>query len=232
MVSIDLVEEMPWNKYTIKDSLVHNVPQGWEDFFESVDSTLTTISDTLHSLALSGKRIWPKLPNVFNAFYMCRPHSVRAGLVGKDVYHQPNVSYGISFSSYPNAPVPSSLKNVYKKLEQEGYSTSKNGYLGKWANEGVFLINTSLTVTEGIAGSHMKIWAPFTKALFKYLQKDIVWILWGNDAQIYRKYFVHVIIGSHPSGLNRTGTFLVCNYFRPCNEILKSLGKGVIDWNL
>ena len=207
------------------------VPNGWEEFFSH-----SPIQEILNTLNEEKRQLCPEPENVFNAFHMCSPDEIKCIIVGQDPYPTKGVAYGLSFSSKPNCPTPASLRNIFKKLQQEGYTT-KTSCLEKWARQGVFLINTALTVPEKCAGAHTELWYNFTLNLFQYLSKKegIVWILWGKKAQLFRGYVNEkclLIEGGHPSPINMHGGFLDKDYFTPCNKFLEIQGKDVIDWNL
>ncbi len=263
-------EEISWTNSSLIEAINIACPFGWEEFFtsDSVKKELEVISKVIQEQtaiktvesqdekqiqASSIQRtVWPKLSHVFNAFDMCSYFNLKCVIIGQDPYPTPGVAYGLSFSSAPGAPTPASLKNVFKKLRMEGYTTD-NSYLGSWVKQGVFLINTALTIPEKVEAdkivfsstaekrnfnTHLDLWEPFTIALFKYLRnkKNVVWILWGKHAQCYA-YLLDpvnncIIQGSHPSPLNRMGDFLGTEYFKPCNNYLISKGIRPINWNL
>lgn len=234
MSDIELYEELNWGNCTLEQSLIGNIPEGWEDFFESAKDIIHELSEALKKDA---RVICPVLPNVFNAFYMCPYKDIKCLILGQDPYADPKTAYGLAFSSYPKAPVPASLRNVFKKLREEGFSTSTS-YLEKWARQGVFLINTALTVPQGCPEKHLDLWEPFIRQLFLHIRKrdKIVWMLWGKKAQFYRNFVNPVnnllLEGGHPSPVNTKGDYLDKDYFRPCNKYLIAVGKSPIDWNL
>ena len=218
-----------WKNSRLEQWVINNYPQGWEDFFDKAKDILIEISDVL---AQENRHVWPLMSDVFNIFYMCRPDQIKCIIVGQDPY--PNKSAcGLAFSTKGTKGTKEiqstpSMKNILKKLQQEGY-TATTSNLEKWVKNGVFLINTALTVPEG--GNHLKLWKPFTDLLFeylKYLKNQHVWILWGVKAQAYQKYGHKVITGGHPSPANGLGNFLSSDYFNKCNEYLTEK----IDWNL
>lgn len=234
MSDVILVEEVSWKNSTLEQSLIGNIPEGWEEFFESAKDIIHEISE---ALAKDTRTIWPELPNVFNAMYMCPYDNIKCIILGQDPYPTPKTAYGLAFSSYPGASTPASLRNIFKKLREEGFATSTS-YLEKWARQGVFLINTALTVPQGCPEKHLDLWEPFIRHLLLYIRKKekIVWILWGKKAQFYRNFATvsnnHLLEGGHPSPVNTRGDFLDKDYFRPCNKYLESVGKVPIDWNL
>lgn len=233
---VSLVDIIDWKSHTLTDLLFNNIPQGWETFFSSQE-TLQSISESLHEETQKGVELCPDISNVFNAFYMCPFNEIKCVIVGQDPYHSPKTAYGLAFSSYPHSTPPASLRNIFKKLRQEGFSTS-TGYLGKWASQGVFLINTALTVPVGCPEKHLKLWEKFIECLFLYLSQktSIVWMLWGKKAQKFRNFIDEtknlLLEGGHPSPVNTRGDFLNKDYFHVCNMYLNTIGKSSIDWNL
>ena len=162
-------------------------------------------------------------------------------ILGQDPYHGPNQAHGLSFSVKPGIQPPPSLRNIYKELHTDiGCSIPNNGYLKKWADQGVLLLNTVLTVRAGEANSHKnKGWEVFTDKIISKLneRKDpIVFILWGNNAISKKKLITnpqHYIIQSvHPSPLSATRGFFGSKPFSKTNEFLKSINKQEIDWQI
>ena len=148
---------------------------------------------------------------------------------------------GLAFSHFPDRnKIQPSLKNIYKELESEGFKVNhESGDLTSWAEQGVFLINTALTVRQGEAGSHTLIWKGFTSALFEYLNErndGMIIVMWGNVAQSYSELFDdekhRKIMTVHPSPLSANRGFFGSNPFTKVNKMLTKIGKEVIDWNL
>lgn len=233
---IILDSEPTWKNQSLQDYLTHNIPDKWESFFEQ-----SSVKDIIAKISLylseEKRTIWPFLPNLLNAFFMCPFDKLKVVIIGQDPYHTPNTAYGLAFSTCPKGNFPPSLKNIFTKLKQEGF-TAKNPCLESWARQGVFLINTALTVAESSPESHLKIWTDFTMDLIKFISKKekVVWILWGGKAQMYRGFIKpshsKLIEGGHPSPMNTTGSFLDKNYFRECNQYLQSKNITPINWNL
>ncbi|MGL5703324.1 MAG: uracil-DNA glycosylase, partial [Cetobacterium sp.] len=150
-------------------------------------------------------------------------------------------AHGLAFSVKKDIKIPPSLRNMYKEIsaEEEG-DTFNHGCLESWAEQGVFLLNTALTVRESDANSHSKIgWSVFTDAVIKKInEKDetVVFVLWGNNAKAKKKYITnekHIILeGVHPSPLSASRGFFGCNHFKDINKILKKLYGVKIDWNI
>ncbi len=187
------------------------------------------------------KTIYPNMYDIFNALHYTSYRDVKVVILGQDPYHGPNQAHGLSFSVKPGVRIPPSLINIYKELHDDlGCFIPNNGYLTKWANEGVLLLNTSLTVREGDANSHSKIgWEIFTDHIIKLLNEredPVVFILWGNNA-IKKEALItnrrHYIIKSvHPSPLSASRGFFGSKPFSKTNKFLESIGKKPIDWQI
>ena len=187
------------------------------------------------------KEIYPDMNDIFNALHYTDYNKVKVVILGQDPYHGPNQAHGLSFSVKPGVKPPPSLKNIFKELHTDlGCYIPNNGYLKKWADEGVLLLNTVLTVQSGSANSHNgKGWNIFTDKIISALneRKDpIVFILWGNNA-IGKKALItnkdHFILQSvHPSPLSATRGFLGSKPFSKTNNFLVSIGKEPIHWQI
>lgn len=187
------------------------------------------------------KTIYPEAKDIFNALKYTAYKDVKAVILGQDPYHGPNQSHGLAFSVKPGVRIPPSLRNMYKELKEDlDCYIPNNGYLKKWAEEGVLLLNTSLTVRGGEPNSHSKIgWEIFTDGLIKLLneRKDpVVFILWGNNARSKKKlisnHWHYIIESVHPSPLSASRGFFGSKPFSKTNEFLKSIGKEPIDWQI
>ena len=187
------------------------------------------------------KKIYPGMYDIFNALHYTDYDKVKVVILGQDPYHGPNQAHGLSFSVKPGVPAPPSLKNIYKELHDDlGCYIPNNGYLKKWADEGVLLLNTVLTVRAGLANSHKgKGWEKFTDSVIKALnerEEPMVFILWGNNA-ISKKSLItnknHLILQSvHPSPLSASRGFFGSKPFSKTNEFLVSKGIEHIDWQI
>jgi uracil-DNA glycosylase len=185
--------------------------------------------------------IYPNMHDIFNALHYTAYKDVKVVILGQDPYHGPNQAHGLSFSVKPGVGIPPSLLNMYKELQTDlGCYIPNNGYLKKWADQGILLLNASLTVRAHTANSHKgKGWEILTDKIISLLndRKDpVVFILWGNNAiskekLITNKY--HYIIKSvHPSPLSASRGFFGSKPFSKCNDFLKSTGKNPIDWQI
>lgn len=187
------------------------------------------------------KVIFPNAYDIYNALHYTDYKDVKVVILGQDPYHGPNQSHGLAFSVKPGVPIPPSLRNMYKELHTDlGCYVPNNGYLEKWAREGVLLLNTALTVRSGEANSHRKIgWEKFTDRIIELLNEredPIVFILWGNNAISKEKLITnkqHYIIKSvHPSPLSASRGFFGTKPFSKTNNFLISIGKKPIDWQI
>lgn len=188
----------------------------------------------------AGKTVYPPGPLIFNAFNHTPFDKVKAVIIGQDPYHGAHQAHGLSFSVQKGIPVPPSLRNIYKELSSdiENFQTPSHGDLTKWADQGVLLLNATLTVRAGEAASHQKKgWEEFTDAAIHKLaeqREGIVFLLWGKYAQSKaslideNKHFI--LKAPHPSPLAQG--FNGCKHFSKTNEILKQAGQQEIDWTL
>ncbi|HSU27742.1 MAG TPA: uracil-DNA glycosylase [Chitinophagaceae bacterium] len=188
-----------------------------------------------------GKTIYPKGADIFNAFNTTPFDKVKVVILGQDPYHGPGQAHGLCFSVPRGIPPPPSLVNIFKELQDDiGISIPNHGNLTHWAEQGVFLLNASLTVRAGEPMSHAKIgWAEFTDTVIRILseqRENIVFILWGKFAQEKRILIddsKHFILRSvHPSPLSAHAGFFGCKHFSKTNEWLVSKGIDPIDWSL
>ncbi|MCI2253788.1 uracil-DNA glycosylase [Domibacillus sp. PGB-M46] len=185
--------------------------------------------------------IHPDMDDIFNALHFTPYQNVKVVILGQDPYHGPNQAHGLSFSVQPGIKPPPSLKNMYKELKEDiGCEVPNHGYLKQWADEGVLLLNTVLTVREGKANSHRnKGWETFTDQVIRLIserEKPVVFLLWGRPAQSKKALIDinrHVIIESpHPSPLSASRGFFGSRPFSKANEALASMGESPINWCL
>ncbi len=186
-------------------------------------------------------RVFPPGPLIFNAFNHTPFGKVKVVFIGQDPYHGYGQAHGLCFSVPNGVPKPPSLVNIFNELENDlGISPPPHGNLEKWADQGVLLLNATLTVRENQAGSHQrKGWEAFTDAAIRQLsvQKDgVIFVLWGNFA-IAKKELIDstrhpVLTAAHPSPLSASKGFFGCHHFSKINEILREQGKQEIDWRL
>lgn len=185
--------------------------------------------------------IFPPKEDIFNAFHSTPLSEVKVLLLGQDPYHNYNQAHGLSFSVKPGQDIPPSLQNIYKELNEDmGCYIPNNGYLQKWANQGVLLLNTVLTVRAHDPNSHKGYgWEKFTDAIIKVvnsIDRPIVYFLWGAPAQKKKAMLnnpKHLILEApHPSPLSAYRGFFGCKHFSRCNEFLVANGIEPIDWQI
>ena len=185
--------------------------------------------------------IFPRPHEYFQALNMTSFDQVKVVLLGQDPYHGPHQAHGLCFSVRPNIPFPPSLKNIFTELKRDmRVDYPKHGCLENWAKQGVLLLNSTLTVIQGRAGSHQNQgWETFTDRILSLLneQKDhLVFMLWGSYALMKGKFLDHtrhlVLKAPHPSPLSAHRGFFGCGHFSKANEYLSSKGKNKIDWSL
>lgn len=183
--------------------------------------------------------VFPHPSRVFRAFELVAPEEVRVVILGQDPYHTPGVADGLAFSTLPDNSIPPSLQNMFKEIESEfGISVHRNPDLTRWAQQGVLLLNASLSVRSGQANSHADYgWHTFTDAVISAIsrtQEHGVFLLWGAFAgkkEDLIDWTKHLILKSaHPSPLSASRGFFDNNHFKTANEYLKEHGRGEIDW--
>ena len=187
------------------------------------------------------KTVYPPYDEIFNAFKMTPLANVKVVILGQAPYHEAGQAHGLAFSTPDGRPIPRSLKNIFKEINAEyGYPIPESGCLEDWARQGVFLLNTVLTVEDGNANSHSKCgWQTFTDNVIRILNEQnqpIVFLLWGKQAEKKKELITNpdhlVLITSHPSPFSARRGFLDCNHFKSANEFLKEKETEEIDWRL
>ena len=218
------------------------LPKGWLNLLESEFSKkyMSDIKTFLYSEYSNNKIIYPSKSLIFNAFNLCDFEKVKVIILGQDPYHGPDQAHGLSFSVRKNIPFPPSLKNIIKELENDiGVKFQQNdGNLSKWAKQGVFLLNTTLTVEKSKPLSHSKIgWELFTDKVIELLsekKQNLVFILWGKHAQAKNQLIdnsKHLVISStHPSPLSAHRGFFGSKPFSQTNKFLISKNINEINW--
>lgn len=186
-------------------------------------------------------QVFPPADDIFNAFHLTPLGRVKVVIIGQDPYHNVGQAHGLCFSVKPDVDIPPSLVNIYKELHEDlGCEIPNNGYLVKWAKQGVLMLNTVLTVRAHAANSHRgKGWEEFTDAAIRALNKQdrpIVFILWGRPAQMKEKMLDnpnHLILKApHPSPLSAYNGFFGSKPFSQTNRFLESHGETPIDWQI
>lgn len=187
------------------------------------------------------KKVYPDMYDIFNALKFTSYGDVKVVILGQDPYHGEGQAHGLCFSVKKGIEPPPSLKNIFKELNRDtGMKTPSHGELTSWANQGVLLLNTVLTVRAGEANSHKGMgWEIFTDRVIQLLndrEDPIVFILWGANARRKKETITNtrhfVLEAAHPSPLSAYNGFFGCGHFSKTNKILKSLGKTPIDWEI
>jgi uracil-DNA glycosylase len=210
-----------------------------EDYLRRPD--MQALAAFLRVQKTDGKHIYPPGPAIFSAFDHTPFDAVRVVILGQDPYHGPGQAHGLCFSVPAGVRVPPSLDNIFKEIQRDlGIARPDHGCLTPWADRGVLLLNSVLTVEEGRAGAHQgKGWEGFTDAAIAALNREregLVFLLWGAYAQ--RKGSLidrnrHCVLTSvHPSPLSAHRGFLGCGHFSAANQYLESHGQAPIDWSL
>ena len=190
----------------------------------------------------AGITVYPPERDVFNAFRTTEFGNVKVVILGQDPYHGAGQAHGLAFSVQPEIAVPPSLVNIYKELatDIEGFQIPQHGYLQHWAEQGVLLLNTVLTVRAGVAHSHATFgWEVFTDEVIRQLDKErehLVFMLWGSHAQKKGAFIDRnrhlVLTAPHPSPLSAYRGFFGCKHFSQANAYLQANGLKPIDWQV
>lgn len=186
-------------------------------------------------------KIHPDMYDIFNALKWTPYADTKVVILGQDPYHEEGQAHGLAFSVKRGVKIPPSLLNMYKELEHElGCYIPNNGYLEKWAKQGVLLLNSSLTVRDGLANSHRnKGWEIFTNRIVECLNEredPVIFMLWGNNAKEKSAVITNpqhkILTAAHPSPLSASRGFFGCNHFKTANRMLEEMGKSPIDWQI
>ncbi|EHQ30695.1 uracil-DNA glycosylase [Mucilaginibacter paludis] len=190
----------------------------------------------------TGQVVYPRGKDIFNAFWTTPFTNLKVVILGQDPYHGANQAHGLSFSVQKGVPLPPSLQNIYKELQTDipGFIMPTHGDLTEWAEQGVLLLNATLTVRANSAGSHQKSgWEIFTDKVISQIseQKEgVVFLLWGKFAQakavLIDEKKHHILKAAHPSPFSAYNGFFGCHHFSKTNAILTKEGKQPIDWQI
>lgn len=220
------------------------VAKNWSDLLggEKQKPYFQQTLQAVEAARASGIEVYPPAAQVFDAFRVTPLDQVKVVILGQDPYHGPGQAHGLCFSVLPGIAPPPSLVNIFKELVRDvpGFRTPNHGCLQSWAEQGVLLLNTVLTVEQGRAHSHANLgWETFTDAVVEGLNdqcEGLVFMLWGNHAQkkgarIDRQRH-HVLTAPHPSPLSAHRGFIGCGHFSKASQILSNQGLSPIDWTL
>ncbi len=222
---------------------IANLPESWKVPLggEWTAPYMQDLRAFLRQEMAEGKQIFPKPGDWLGALEMTPLNQVRVVILGQDPYHKPGQAHGLCFSVPPGNPIPPSLRNIYKELQADlGIAPARHGHLDHWANQGVLLLNSVLTVELAQAASHKgRGWERFTDAIIQIIdarQAPVVFLLWGSYAQ-KKAAFVdtsrhRVLNAAHPSPLSAHNGFHGCRHFSQANEVLTQMGMPPINWEL
>jgi uracil-DNA glycosylase len=215
----------------------------WADLLkeEKQKEYFKNIVSFLNSERRSGNVIFPKKENIFNAFTLTPFEDIKVVILGQDPYHGEGQAHGLSFSVPVGTRLPPSLKNIYKEISTDlGLEFGNNGCLESWARQGVFLLNSVLTVESGKPASHAKIgWETFTDEVIRKISEHkngVIFLLWGNFARSKKSLIdtkKHTVLESpHPSPFSAYSGFFGSKHFSKANEKLKMQGLNTINWEI
>ena len=216
------------------------LPNDWDQEFKlsGIPLDLFLPIERLKELQDIQSEIYPDIDNVYNAFKLCSFKDTKVVILGQDPYHQKGVANGLAFSVNPGCKIPASLRNIYKEIESDvDAEINKNGDLNHWAEQGVLLLNCSLTVEDSKPGSHSSFgWENITDSVIKLLNKksNIVFLLWGAHS-IKKRYLIDeskniVFTAPHPSPLSAYRGFFGCKHFTKTNLYLAKNRIKTINW--
>lgn len=216
------------------------IEESWKAHLASEfeQSYFTQLSEFVHD-EYQNASVYPPPRQVFRAFDECPFDQVKVVILGQDPYHGAGQANGLCFAVGQGVAVPPSLQNIFKEIEADlGHPVSHDADLSRWARQGVLLLNATLTVRAGVAGSHQgRGWEQFTDAAVRALNKErehIVFILWGNYAKKKGAHIdrtKHLVLESaHPSPLSACNGFFGCKHFSKANDYLKAHGQTPIEW--
>jgi uracil-DNA glycosylase len=219
---------------------LNKIPNDWDYEFKNngISFNLFEPINKLLSFQQVGKEIYPGLKDIYKAFELCSFSNTKVVIFGQDPYHQPGLANGLAFAVNRGNKIPSSLKNIYKEIQDDiGDCVHNSGNLEQWAAQGVLLLNSSLTVNKSEAGSHKSIgWNILVDSVINLLniKGGVVFLLWGRDAQekekLINKNVNHILKSSHPSPLSSYRGFFGCKHFSLTNELLIKNKKPPILW--
>jgi uracil-DNA glycosylase len=215
----------------------------WEFLFENKEIKLLLNSIEIELNKLDPQKILPEIPDIFNCFKLTKfPPSVI--ICGQDPYINKGEAMGLAFSVREATKIPPSLRNIFNEIKESNYIPSSNepykiptnGNLTRWAEQGVLLLNSALTVELGSSSSHKLIWKNFSDLVIELIcnkHSSMVFMLWGDHAKQKKKFIKTgncILESSHPSPLSVTKGFKGCDHFRKCNDYLKSHNMSEINW--
>nr|WP_297398986.1 uracil-DNA glycosylase [uncultured Marinobacter sp.] len=217
--------------------------RGWKEHLseEFRQPYMQSLAEFLAAEEQAGKVLFPASQHCFNALNSTPLANVRVVILGQDPYHGPGQAHGLCFSVRPNVPTPPSLINIFKEIQDDlGIAPPDHGCLQPWAEQGVLLLNSVLTVVQGQAGAHQgKGWETFTDKVIETINREregVVFLLWGSYAKKKGQHIDRnkhrVLDGPHPSPLSAYRGFFGCRHFSKANAWLEQKGRSPVSWQL
>lgn len=233
------LEELP-------EFLPNLIPLGWIELLRDYETEISDAGKTLCRLVKNERQlICPRPHDIFKALTLTPWWEVKVVIIGQDPYYQADdgipSATGCCFECRPGDPIRQSLKNIFTVLKKtiDGFEIPDSGDLSKWASQGVLLLNASLTTNANVANAHKSIWKFFPLRILQFLskkRKNVVYMLWGRDAQAHRDAISTstnlILTSSHPVAQGAANDFLRCDHFNDCNRHLVATGQTPIDWRL
>lgn len=213
----------------------------WDDILNEplLNEYLKAPMSDVNNYINSGKTIYPPKENIFRALDLTPLENVKVVILGQDPYHEVGQANGLAFSVYDGVKMPPSLRNMFKELQDDlGGELRTNTDLSDWAEQGVLLLNTALSVIEGQANSMSKVWEPFTDRLIQLIDENkspVIFVLWGGNAKkkksLIKNNRKYIIENAHPSPLSAYRGFFGSKPYSKINGMLVELGEKEIKWN-
>jgi uracil-DNA glycosylase len=222
------------------NQLISNIDTDWKNIIDNIYQNNMSQLHKINDLLNSNQTLYPPKNLIFNSFNKFNFKDTKVVILGQDPYHQKDQAMGLAFSINKGIKNPPSLKNIIKEIKNNYITSNIEDYEGDLtylSDQGVLLLNSSLTVLDSKPGCHMKNWENFTNNIIKYISnnhQNIVFILWGNYAKSKKKIIDlkkhHILESVHPSPLSASKGFFGCNHFLLCNEYLKKHDITIIKW--
>lgn len=240
MLKLNIIKQSVDQTWTVERIANETPPTTWEKVFEEAKPEIHDISKVLDNQENLYGCYYPLKKDIFAAFHYTPLPLVKVVIIGQDPYHQPGRAVGLSFSVSQDDSVPNSLQNIYQELENtvRNFERPDHGDLREWAQQGVLLLNSCLTVRANQATSHGDIWLGFINKVFRAIaavNPHCIFILWGKEAQKLKSMIGDrsiIFEAAHPSGFSAKRGFFGCNHFNLINEALIKHGKVGINWHI
>jgi uracil-DNA glycosylase len=233
MNNITFIDEK-YEDMTLYNYTLEYLPTKWKDLFLSNLDIIKYISENIEGI------VYPPRHKIYNIFYQLSPKDIKVVILGQDPYHNEGSAMGYAFSLNRDVKkINPSLLNIKKVVKDCGYNVESHGDLSNWVEQGVFLLNTALTVNKGEPESHIHLWYEFTRNILEYITTNnskIVFLLWGTKSWNFIPYIKtnsgYILKNGHPSPLSRNSDFKTSKCFIKANEMLRKNNIKEIDWSI